>query len=69
MAIKNWNYLHTKLCQKYSSLKGDILRCNIIESPHCYCGHQTESIDLFFLSCDLYDLPRLHLFHCINSLG
>jgi hypothetical protein len=35
--------LHTRLRQNCSSLKGDLFRCNLIDSCYCYCDNYVEN--------------------------
>ena len=35
--------LHTRLRQNCSSLKGDLFRCNLIDSCHCNCDNYVEN--------------------------
>jgi hypothetical protein len=47
------NILHDRLRQKCSSLKCDLFRCNLIASCNCDCGNYIESVDHFFLKCNI----------------
>ena len=52
--IRIANILHARLRQKCSSLKCDLFRCNLISSCNCDCGNYIESVDHFFLKCNIY---------------
>jgi len=48
--IRLANILHARLRQKYSSLKYDLFRCNLVASCNCDCGNYIESVDYYFLT-------------------
>jgi hypothetical protein len=60
--IRIANILHARLRQKCSSLKYDLFRCNLIASCNCDCGNYIESVDNFFLKCNIYTEHRIQLF-------
>ena len=60
--IRIANILHARLRQKCSSLKSDLFRCNLIASCNCDCGNYIESVDRFFLKCNIYTEHRIQLF-------
>ena len=51
--IRIANILHVRLRQKCSSIKCDLFRCNLIASCNCDCGNYIESVDQFFLACNI----------------
>ena len=53
------NILHARLRQKCRSLKSDLFRCNLIASCNCDCGNYIESVDHFFLKCNIYTEHRI----------
>jgi hypothetical protein len=67
--IRNANILHARLRQKFSSLKCDLFRCNLIASCNCDCGNYIESVDHFFLKCNIYTEHRIQLFRGMSNLG
>ena len=67
--IRIANILHARLRQKCSSLKCDLFRCNLIASCNCDCGNYIESVDHFFLKCNIYTEQRIQLFHGMSNLG
>ena len=66
--IGNANILHARLRQKFSSLKCDLFRCNLISSCNCDCGNYIESVDHFFLKCNIYTEHRIQLFRGMSNL-
>ena len=50
------NILHARLRQKCSSLKCDLFRYNLIAFCNYDCGNYIESVDHFFLKCNIYIL-------------
>jgi hypothetical protein len=63
------NILHARLRQKYSSLKCDLFRCNLIASCNCDCGNYIESVDhFFFFKCNIYTEHRIQLFRGMSNL-
>ena len=67
--IRIANILHARLRQKCSSLKCDLFRCNWIASCNCDCGNYMESVDHFFLKCNIYTEHRIQLFRGMSNLG
>ena len=67
--IRIANILHARLRQKCSSLKCDLFRCNLIASCNCDCGNYIESVDHFFLKCNIYTEHRIQLFRGMSNLG
>ena len=67
--IRITNILHARLRLKCSSLKCDLFRCNLIASCNCDCGNYIESMDHFFLKCNIYTEHRIHLFCSMSNLG
>ena len=43
--------------------------CNLIASCNCDCGNYIESVDHFFLKCNIYTEHRIQLFHGMSNLG
>jgi hypothetical protein len=64
--IRIANILHARLRQKCSSLKCDLFRGNLIASCNCDCGNYIESVDQFFLKCNIYTEHRIQLFRGYN---
>ena len=67
--IRIANILHARLRQKCSSLKCDLFRCNLIASCNCDFGNYIESVDHFFLKCNIYTEHRTQLFRGMRNLG
>ena len=67
--IRIANILHARLRQKCSSLKSDLFRCNLIASCNCDCGNYIESVDHFFLKCNIFSEHRIQLFCGLSNLG
>jgi hypothetical protein len=67
--IRIANILHARLRKKCSSLKYDLFRCNLIASCNCDCGNYIESVDHFFLKCNIYIEHRIQLFRGMSNLG
>ena len=67
--IRIANILHARLRQKCSSLKCDLFRSNLIASCNCDCGNYIESVDHFFLKCNIYTEHRIQLFRGMSNLG
>ena len=67
--IRIANILHARLRQKCSSLKCDLFRGNLIASCNCDCGNYIESVDQFFLKCNIYTEHRIQLFRGMSNLG
>jgi hypothetical protein len=67
--IRIANISHARLRQKCSSLKCDLFRCNLIASCNCDCGNYIESVDHFFLRCNIYTEHRIQLFRGMSNLG
>jgi hypothetical protein len=67
--IRIAHILHARLRQKCSSLKSDLFRCNLIASCNCDCRNYIESVDHFFLKCNIYTEHRIQLFCGMSNLG
>ena len=67
--IRIANILHARLRQKCSSLKCDLFRCNLIASCNCDCGNYIESVDHFFLKCNIYTEHVIPLVRGMSNLG
>ena len=65
MGIRIANILHARLRQKCSSLKCDLFRCNLIASCNCDCGNYIESVDHFFLKCNISSSDNKSVSHWI----
>ena len=61
--------LHTRLWQNCSSLKGDLFRCNLIDSCYCNCDNYVENNDHYFLHCKLFVNQRNVMLNNIRDLG
>ena len=61
--------LHTSLRQNCSSLKGDLFRCNLIDSCYCNCDNYVENNDHYFLHCRLFVNQRNVMLNNIRDLG
>ena len=48
------NILHARLRQKFSSLRSDLFRSNLIENPICSCGACPETVEHYILYCTKY---------------
>ena len=55
--------------RKCNSLKCDLFRCNLISSCNCDCENYIESVDHFFLKCNIYTEHRIQLFLGMNNLS
>ena len=62
------NILHTKLRHQCSSLKYDLFRVNLVDSPVCYCGHPCENAFHFFCECIIFNNERSILLQNLNIL-
>ena len=62
------NILHTRLRTEMSLLNSHLFRIHKHETPECSCGHGTENIRHFILSCPKYDPQRNVLFQKISRI-
>ena len=62
------NILLARFRMGYTTLKFDLFRRNIINSPLCGCGSTNESHSHFFLHCPLFTNSRDNLFRQIYSV-
>ena len=61
--------LHTRLRQICSGLKGDLFRCNLIDSCYCNCDNYVENIEHYFFHCKLFVNQRNVMMNTIRDLG
>ena len=61
--------LHTRLRQNCSSLKGDLLRCNLIDCCYCNCNNYVENNEHYFSHCKLCVNQRNVMLSNIRDLG
>ena len=52
------NIIQTKLRYDCSSLKYDLYRVNLTDSPTCQCGHSCENAFHYLLECPMYNISR-----------
>jgi hypothetical protein len=61
--------VHAWLRQTCSNLKCDLFRCNVIAFCNYDCGNYIESVDHFFLTCNIYTEHRIQLIRGMRNLG
>ena len=61
--------LHTRLRQICSGFKGDLSRCNLINSCYCNCANYVENNEHYFLHCKLFVDQRNVMMNNIRDLG
>jgi hypothetical protein len=62
--------LHIRLWQNLSSsLKGDLFRCNVIDSWYCNCDNYVENHEHYFLHSKLFVNQRNVMLNNIRDLG
>ena len=64
---KTGNILHSRLRNDMSCLNSHLFQIQKKDSPACLCGHKTESVRHFILSCPLHTKQRTLLFHNITQ--
>ena len=62
-------FLHTRLRQNCSILKGDLFRCNLIDSCYCSCDNYVENNEHYFLHCKLFVNQRNVMLNNIRVFG
>jgi hypothetical protein len=60
--------LHTRLRQMCSGLKGDLIRCNLIDSCYCNCDNYVENNEHYFFHCKLFVNQRNVMMNTIRDL-
>ena len=60
------NIVNTKLRNTCSSLKYDLFRVNIIDSPDCICGNACENACHFLLECSRFNVQRSEMLHSLE---
>ena len=61
--------LGSRLRQNCSSLKGDLFRCNLIDSCYCNYANYVENNEHYFLHCELFVNQRNVMLNNIRDLG
>ena len=65
---RKYSIIHARL-RMGCSLKYDLFKLNIIDSPKCACGYCTETCNHYFMDCQLYTKERELLFNNLNNIG
>ena len=55
--------------QYCSSLKGDLFRCNLIDSCYCNCDDYVENNEHYFLHCKLFVYQKNVMLNNLRDLG
>jgi hypothetical protein len=63
------NILHARLRQKYSSLRSDLFRSNLVENPIYSFGVSPETAEHYFLCCTKYVTARNKLNNNIELIN
>ena len=67
IGTKTGNIFHARLRTEMSNLNSHLFQINKHVTTECSCGHRTENVHHYILSCPNYDIQRTELFHKISQ--
>ncbi len=62
------NIYHTRLRLGLSHLKSHLFTHNLIDSPTCGCGLESETVDHFVLRCPAFGVARIGMYHSMVDI-
>ncbi len=62
------NIYHTRLRLGLSHLKSHLFTYNLIDSPICGCGLESETVDHYVLRCPVFGLARIEMYHSMVDI-
>ncbi len=62
------NIQHTRLRLGLSHLKSHLFTYNLIDSPTCGCGLESETVDHYILRCPAFGLARIEMYHSMVDI-